>query len=162
MMLGCTIKRCPSAAAPARPALDTAHSQTTTRGAYALAFAKELQVASPVSGMSPAGSLGHFEPVPTQTIQRVHLDLPGVASDPSRLCASCYKSLPTAESQRCSPLTPTTSTPHCRLIHRVQDRANQECLNTCAWLLAWACFAISHAASLTVPFACTAGTFSGK
>ena len=49
-MLGCTIKRCPSAAAPARPAIDTAHSQTTTRGAYALAFAKELQVASPVSG----------------------------------------------------------------------------------------------------------------
>ena len=53
-----------------------------------------------------------------------------------------------AESQRCYPFTPTTHTPHCKLIHRVQDRAEQEaCLNTCAWLLAGACFAIFHAAS---------------
>ena len=40
----------PSAAAPARPALDSAHSQTTIRGAPALAFATELQVAYPSAG----------------------------------------------------------------------------------------------------------------
>ena len=65
------------------------------------------------------------------------------------------------EYQRCSPLTQATHTPHCKLIHRVQDRANQEaCLNTCAWLLAGACFAVSLAVTFTAPFACTASTFS--
>ena len=49
-MLGCTIKRRPSAAAPARPALDTAHLQMTIRGAHALAFATDLQVAYPSAG----------------------------------------------------------------------------------------------------------------
>ena len=46
-MLGCTVKRRPSTAVPTRPALDTAHSQTTIRGAHALAIATELQAAYP-------------------------------------------------------------------------------------------------------------------